>query len=191
VTLPHAKAAIARYTVLPLLSLCLTNAISSKLSEAVMTVTIAAAPSATSQAISEPVATQFYKSLIAGIGVAGGKLSFKLQPGVTITRTTNTQFDIRWIAQAATEAKVSFDYQDGSSEKGWKSLSMEFESQPLTVLFREGRVDKKQYQISRIEFRRNGEPNEYYDQFGSPIGRGFQEIGVHRKSEPLLAPSLF
>lgn len=140
---------------------------------------------ATASAVSvhqAPNSTRFYRSLAAGIGAAKGEMLLKLREGPSVTRVDGT-LDIQWFVQPGTQAKVKLNYVDGPGE-GWKSLSMNFGPRPLVISFRAGRVDARRSLVSRIDFRKNGEPLEYYDDTGHPIGLAFSqfpEIRQHLK----------
>lgn len=136
------------------------------------------------------VATQFYRSLAAGIGPAKGEIHFKLLPGTTTSSINGTR-DIRWTVQTETDVTVKLEYL--GQVQGWKSLSMEFGPDPIIASFREGHVNAKKQRLTRIEFRKNGEPLEYFDEFHQPVGlalSGFPEVRRHIKI-PNGASSLF
>jgi hypothetical protein len=126
-----------------------------------------------------PNATSFYRSMAAGVSAAKGELLFKLRDGLTVTRVPGTP-DIRWFVEPGTQVLVKLHYEDGPNA-GWKSLSMNFGSHPLVVSLGEGRPGARRQEITSIEFRRNGEPDEYYNG-REPIVRSlsdFPEIRQH------------
>jgi hypothetical protein len=127
------------------------------------------------------VSTQFYLSLAKGVGPAKGEVHFKLAPGSTISRIAGTR-DIRWTVQTETEVKVKFEYRGAT--QGWKNLRMDFGPDPIVASFREGTPEKLRQEITRIDFRTNGEPLEYFDEFNQPIGNAlshYTEVRKHLK----------
>lgn len=136
-------------------------------------------PQSAATVAKEPAATHFYRSVARNILSAKGELRFTFHEGSAITRVGNT-IDIHWFVRPQTHASVRFEYDEVS--RNWRTLKMFFAPEPLIVSFREGRADAMRHQITRIDFRRSGEPLEYYDEHGLPIGLAlsrFPEIRQH------------
>lgn len=130
-------------------------------------------------------ANDFYVSVINATTTASGELKYDFQGGQATSRIPGS-LDIIWSIQAGTSASLKFNYQRSDSIR-WKKLDFSF-NRPITALFRQGRVDAKRQGISRIEFRQNGEPLEYYDEQGQPIGLAlsqFPEIRQHLRIREL------
>ena len=124
-------------------------------------------------------ANKFYLSLITATASGSGLLKYDFQGGQALSKIPGT-LDIAWLVQPGTSASIKFEYQR-SDAKSWKKLQFSFDH-PIAALFRQGHADAQRQEISRIEFRPNGEPLEYYDDEGQPIGLAlshFPEIRQH------------
>lgn len=125
------------------------------------------------------VALNFYRSLAVAIGSAKGNLEFSFYGGTTVTKVAGTS-NIKWIVPTGTKGLVKFEYGTEIDER-WEQLTITFSPGPITVLFREGRVDFKRHQLSSIKFRSSGEPLEYFDENNSPIGLALSQFPEVRR----------